>query len=170
MESPPVLSYSIFVSKEFKVKCFKQSSIVSVRSFVNGFTTKLERYSQLTNIIDHLSKVKPVLEDELRAVEKQLTNLSHHEDINEDLKYRLTFYSSQIRLSSFKSQGRRYTPFDIKVAVDIFLRSRNCYSALRRTIILPHPNTIKSLFGRIETPGSINECKEVVKSFFRTRP
>ena len=91
---------------------------------------------------------------------------SQHSDASDETKHRVTFLASQVFLSSYKSNGRWYTPFDIKVAIDIFLRSRNSYSALRQTVIVPHPNTIKLLFGKIETPGSINEGKEVMQSVF----
>ena len=54
----------------------------------------------------------------------------------------------------------------MKVAIAIFFRSRNCYSALRKYITLPRPKTINSLFGNMGSPGSINECKDVANSVF----
>ena len=164
--SQPALIFSIFVSTDYKVKCYKNSSSIPVRNLINAFTVKLERFSQLRGIIDHVSNANPPLHDELRSVEKRLEDLCNHEDVDEKMKYRLTFFASQLRLSSYKPNGRRYTPFDIKVAIDLFLQSRNCYTAIRKTIYLPHPKRIKSLFGKIESPGSINKCKEVVQKVF----
>ena len=166
---PPTLIFSIFVGTDFKVKCYKNSSLIPVRHLINGFTLKLERFSQLRKIIiDYVASVDSLLLDELHSLEKRLTDLSNHKDVEEDLKHRLLFFASQLRLSTYKPNGRRYTPFDIKVAIDLFLRSRSCYSAARKTLYLPHSRTIKSLFGKIESPGSINECKETVLKVFST--
>ena len=39
---------------------------------------------------------------------------------------------------------------------------------MRKTLYFSHVKTIKSLFGKIESPGSINECKETVLKVFST--
>ena len=70
-ESPPVLLYSIFISKDFKVNCYKNSSFVPVRNLINGFTDKLDQHSQLDKIINHVPNSNPILETELRSVSER---------------------------------------------------------------------------------------------------
>ena len=87
LQMPPTLLFSVFVGIDFKVKCYRKSSIVQVRHLINGFTSKLELYSQLSNVIDYVSSIDPSLHDELHSLEKRLTDLCNHEDVDEDLKY-----------------------------------------------------------------------------------
>ena len=54
----------------------------------------------------------------------------------------------------------------VKTAVCLYLRSRNCYSALREYLTLPHPNTIKNYFGTLGSPGEIADCENTLKQVF----
>ena len=62
--------------------------------------------------------------------------------------------------------GRRYTHENITAALNIFLRSRCAYNALREILILPSEKHLKSFFGKLGTPSSLNECKEVIEKVF----
>ena len=110
---PPTLLFSVFVGTNFKVKCYKKSSIIQVRHLINGFTLKLELYSQLGQVMDYVSNTNPNLNDELHSLEKQLTDLCNHEDVDKDLKYRLTFFASQLRLSIEKVHGIHVSPMKL---------------------------------------------------------
>ena len=46
----------------------------------------------------------------------------------------------------------------MKTAIFLYLHSKNFYQALRKYLHLPHPNTIKSYFGILDTPGSETDC------------
>ena len=72
----------------------------------------------------------------------------------------------QLESCFYSENGRRYLTSDFKSAIELFIRSRNCYTALRDILVLPHPKTIKSLFEKLSDPGSIEECHEVVKTVF----
>ena len=54
----------------------------------------------------------------------------------------------------------------MKTAIGLYLRSRNCYSALCQYLTLPHPDTIRRYFGELGTPGDYTECENVIKSIF----
>ena len=79
-------------------------------------------------------------------------------------KRRILFLARQLELCVYSENGRRYLPSDFKSAIELFIRSRNCYKALKDFLVLPHPKTIKSLFGKLSDPGSIQECQEIVKN------
>ena len=54
-DSPTSFLYSIEISSEFNIKCYKQSSSIPVRNLINAYTSKLERFSQLKVVIDTVS-------------------------------------------------------------------------------------------------------------------
>ena len=64
-------------------------------------------------------------------------------------------------LLSVEPSGRRYKPETVRDALDLSLRSRNCYSAT-----LPNPKMLKSYFGEFGSSGSIQECTATVRSVF----
>ena len=66
------------------------------------------------------------------------------------------------------AKGIRYSqsPISFRTAISLYLRSRNCYNELRKSFNLPHPKTINSCFGKLETPGSIDECQKTVDKVF----
>ena len=61
---------------------------------------------------------------------------------------------------------RRYTLENITEAPNIFLRSRSAYKALREILVLPSEKHLKSFFGKLGTPSSLNECKDVIQKVF----
>ena len=44
----------------------------------------------------------------------------------------------------------------MKTAISLYHHSINCYQAVSEYLNLPHPNTIKSYFEPLDTPGSVN--------------
>ena len=73
----------------------------------------------------------------------------------------MTFLAEQLKLLNLDPRGNRYgqSPVTFRTAISLYLRGRISYKELRRTVTLPHPKTIGSCFGKLETPGSIEECK-----------
>ena len=63
----------------------------------------------------------------------------------------------QLTLNSYEPNDRRYNSNDFKTAIELYLRSRSAYRELRIKFVLPHPKRIKSLFGVMDTVGSVNE-------------
>ena len=54
----------------------------------------------------------------------------------------------------------------MKTAISLYLRSRNCYQALKEYLDLPHQNTIESYFGTLDTPGSVTDCRNTIPTVF----
>ena len=52
----------------------------------------------------------------------------------------------------------------MKTAISLY-RSRN-YQVLREYLHPPHPNTIKSYFGALSTPGNVTDCRNTVGTVF----
>ena len=55
----------------------------------------------------------------------------------------------------------------LKEPINLYLRSRNAYSAARDLLLLPHGKTIKRYFGQLGSPESISECFAIVENVFR---
>ena len=161
---PPSISFSINIAFDFKVICFKNQTKVPIRD-VLGFTCKLERFSQLESIIDFVSNFELTFQAEIVSISQKVREIC--ESVSDEYqKRRILFLARQLELCLYSENGRRYLPSDFKYAIELFLRSRNCYTGLRDIFVLPHPKTIKSLFGKLSDPGSIQECQEIVKSVF----
>ena len=100
---------------------------------------------------------------ELKAVAEEVQTLIETLNVGDDEKgFRL-----QLNLNSYEKNGRRYTLEDFKVAIALFLRSRGAYKGMREQFVLPHPRRSKSLFGVIDSVGSLQECWETVLAVFQ---
>ena len=62
--------------------------------------------------------------------------------------------------------GYRYDRECVLEAINLFLRSRCAYKSLRGILILPSQKYLRSYFGKLGSPGSFNECKEVIDRVF----
>ena len=96
--------------------------------------------------------------------------LENNMDDDDELKRRILFLCEQLQMLSSDSKGNRYSkaPVTFRTALTLFLRSRNCYNELRKTLNLPHPKTIKSCFGKLGTPGTDEECRKTIEKVFAT--
>ena len=83
------------------------------------------------------------------------------------IKRRVNFLGAQLKLCCVISDnGRRYTTELMQTAIELMLRSHSCYKALPNILALPSIQTVKSYFGKLGSPESRRECKEVVSNFF----
>ena len=62
--------------------------------------------------------------------------------------------------------GHRYDATIVRDSLEIYLRSRSAYKALRDFLVLPCDKVLKSYFGKLGTAGSSNECIKVVGNVF----
>ena len=77
------------------------------------------------------------------------------------------FLCDQLAFCCIESDaGRRYNAEIMQMAVELMLRSRNCYKALRDILALPSIKTVKSYFGKLRSPDSLRECSEVISNVF----
>ena len=76
---------------------------------------------------------------------------------------RIAFLSNQlIAHSSYGHSGKQYDPYMISDSVNLYLRNRSAYKALRSLLVLPSDKTIRSFLGKFGSAGNENECIQVV--------
>ena len=51
-------------------------------------------------------------------------------------------------------------------AVNLFLEGGSAHNSFKATLTLPHPDKVKSLFGKFKSPGSVKECDTVINNVF----
>ena len=99
---------------------------------------------------------------ELQSIGQNLLRLcddydeSESDMMNEKKKRMIQFLGKQL----IAHDKRRYYSDNMKDAVNLFLRRRCAYKALRELLILPCRNTITSYFGKLGLPGELEECKK----------
>ena len=162
---PCIVNYSVQITNEFSVSCYKGNTSVPVREYL-GFVVKIERYSQLNSIISKLEDFEVDLPSKLKNMGEQLSLLASNDEMDDEQKIQLQFLAEQLQLQSQSANNRRYSAFTVNIAISAYLRSRNCYAAFRDTLALPHPKTIKNYFGKLGTPGSLEECSKVIATVF----
>ena len=54
----------------------------------------------------------------------------------------------------------------MQIAIELMLHSRSCYKALLNILALSSIQTVKSHFGKLGSPESLDACKEVVSNVF----
>ena len=68
--------------------------------------------------------------------------------------------TDQLHLLSKQNHGQRYDAAMIKAAITLYLHGRDFNQVLQKYLHLPHPNTIKSYFGTLNTSGSLSDCQK----------
>ena len=111
-----------------------------------------------------MSKLEPNLNIELSSCSSFLSKICNKND--EELKkcQRIKFLCDQLEMNS--NDRQTYSSDTMREAISIFLRGRGTYEAVRDLLIFPHKKTIKRFFGKLGTPGSIDECKVIVNTVF----
>ena len=164
--NPPLVKFSVSISPSFTVTCFVNKTKIPVAHLIDSFSHKLEKRSQLQNVIS--CEATPDAIQELRGIANDLKMFTETLRTENDEKIvRLNIMMWQLTLNSYEPNGRRYNSKDFKTAIELYLRSRSAYRELRIKFVLPHPKRIKSLFGVMDTVGSVNECRETTDILFQ---
>lgn len=164
---PPIITFSIFINRDMKVRAFKGNTSVSLRDVITGFDWRLSKYSEIDKVIEKVSSFPIDIHNELTQLSETLTELCNDsDDIDEQVKEKILFLLEQVKMCCVGSKGRRYSGQLIQSAVELMLRSRNCYRSLLNFLSLPNIKTLKSYFGKLGSPESIEVCKEVISSVF----
>ena len=87
----PSLRYAITISKEYRVNYYKNYTKVSVRKLF-GFSAKLERYSQLKNIITIIGSDESELQPKNFAISQLIRQIATNDySHDEKVQYKLLF-------------------------------------------------------------------------------
>ena len=105
---PPVLLFSIIIYEDFKVACYQEDRKITVQDIVAGFSAKLERYSQLDNIILRLRKYSPNIHDVMKSYGCKLQELLSTVEIDDNDMHRVQFLLEQLNIQNAKPCGNRY--------------------------------------------------------------
>ena len=162
---PPTVIFTVIIGQDFKVTCYNYSKLTSVRHLL-GFSAKLEKYSQLNKIIESINKLSPDLNSELISCSKFLADVTDVNDTNAEQNLKIRFLCDQMELSTFEKHGARYPSHTMRESINLYLRSRNAYDALRYLLVLPHERTIKNYFGKLGSADSVAECSTVTRNVF----
>ena len=140
---------------------------IAIRDIIDGFSNRVSKYPQIDAIIARLI-AKPVdIHTDLRFMANNILNTCDNvEDAQEQRK--LTFIGKQLLAVNTKPQGRRYSPGSMMEAMNLYLRSRSTYRALRDLLVLPSRNIIYEYFGRMGLAGSLEDSDKTVKSVFES--
>ena len=133
-DSPPSIIYSMEITERYEITCYLRATKIPVLK--NSFDKRLTKYSQLNSI--------------LSMVEIQSLNFTQESEKCSQQVRRLR-ESSQLDLIASKPEGRRYTTAQYRQAIDLCLRGRNSYKALRKFCIFPSMKSIHKLFGCMST-------------------
>ena len=161
----PEVVYSMQITNDFKVNCYNRTEAVPTRRLVGKFTSKLETYSQSNAILEMMDDLEQNLDREVKSCSEKLRTLNLTTTTEDVTKYhRINFLCDQMELNAVKQHGARCNPGTMKDSINLHLRSRNCYNAIRELMVLPHKNTIKSYFGKLGSPGSKQECSKIIQN------
>ena len=90
-----------------------------------------------------------------------ILNIYNYDDNNKQRQ--LSFIGKQLLALDAKPHGRRYSAESMMKAIDLYLRSRNIYRALRVLLVLPSRNIIYEHFGKLGLAGSLEDSNKTVK-------
>ena len=163
---PPRFSFSLTVFKDFTISCYRGFTKLSCNDLINGYSYKIETYSQIHAVLERLRTSSNVVQDDIKGAALNISDIVDSADMDDDERTKVKFLIEQLLMQSKKLHGERYDASMMKTAISLYLRSRNCYSALRQYLTLPHPDTVRRYFGELGTPGDFTECENVIKSVF----
>ena len=158
------VKYSLIIHNDFYVTAKSGLKVIPVRNLISYKNNKLEQYSQLKAVLDHLDMIPIDIDNELKHAGQRLLELSINEISDEKKKKSIEFLCDQLLLHG--TNRARYNDDAIRNAMNLFLRSRNAYKALRQLLILPSDKTLRGYFGKLGSSGSAEECKLVVQRIF----
>ena len=162
---PPKLIYSLLINDEFNVQAYRGHKKVATKDIIGGFGGTLTRFSHIDLILERLTITPLDVRSELRSCGKEVLDLADELDDKDAVKRRKVIFTAKQILSL---NEHCYTHDDMLEAINLYLRSRSSYRALRELLILPCPNTVRNYFGKYGLTGGAKECKAAVNNVFNS--
>ena len=168
--SPPSVEFSIVISDDYHVEAYKGTQKVAIRDLVEGFHITVQKYSHIDNVVDRMKMKESDFDPqaEIRAVGEEVFRISDDitveeiESWSEEKQRQLQFIGRQLLALG----TRNYSVENMKDAIDLYLRSRSSYNALRKLLVLPNRNTLLNYFGKLGVAGAEEECSSTIKKVF----
>lgn len=137
--------YSVRITLDLGVSGYHYNTQVSVRDLL-GFQCKLERWSQLENVINRIKNGTLGLSTEIKEIVKILERILDYCDNDT-----MWFLLEQLLLQTTSSHRRRYSAKAMNTAISLYLNSKSCYRLLRTILALPAPKTLTKNIGNLST-------------------
>ena len=154
---PPKVLFSIQVTKCFSVTAYRESTLILLTDILRtSFQYKLTLFSQLDQIIERVESSEINFPSEVKAIGKKLSLICVEiaDNTSHSMNKRIAFLSNQlIAHSSYGHSGKKYDPYMISDSVNLYLRSRSAYKALRSLVVLPSDKTICSFLENLDQQG-----------------
>ena len=133
-------------------------------SSVVSFQRKLTLFSQISKIIEIVENTAVDFCAEIRAASNDILSLCEKTDKTNETNKKILFICNQLMVQSLPGQhrGKQYDAYLISEAVNLCLRSRNAYRALRTILVLPHERTLRRFFGKFASAGDAGECIQAI--------
>ena len=97
---PPKLTFSLTIFKDFLILCYRGCTKVSCNDLINGFSYKVERYSQIFAILERLRKCKHNIQEEFQQASRNINDIVESADMDDDEISKVKFLTDQLLLQS----------------------------------------------------------------------
>ena len=166
-ETPLRMLFSLEIFKDDTLSCFKGNSKICYNDLINSFTHKIAKFSQIELVLERLKEPKHHLPEEPSQTASYIKSILDSESPGDSEINKVEYLIDQLHLLSKQHHGQRYDAAMMKTAISLYLCSSACYQALMEYLYLPHPNTIKSYFGTLDTPGNVlTDCQNTIATVF----
>lgn len=166
---PPKVLFSIEINRSFSVRAYHGSTPINLYDILlPSFQHKVTSLSQINAIVEKVKNADIDIHSEIKEKGNELLSLSNKSD--DVIRHKLNFICAQLSAHALpgQHQGKSYDAYLISESVNLYLRSRNAYRALRSILVLPHEKTLRSFFGKFGSAGSAGECVQAVIDVFST--
>ena len=168
--SPPSVEFSVIITENYHVEAYKGKQKVPIRDLVEGFHITVQKYSHIDDIVERMRSKETQFDPqaEIRAAGEEIFRISDDitveeiESWSEAKQRQLRFIGRQLLALG----TRHYTVENMKDAIDLYLRSRSSYNAMRKLLVLPNRNTLLNYFGKLGVAGAEEECENTIRRVF----
>ena len=154
------MDFVIKISSDFSVTSKRFLEKVNIPINLLGFQRRLERWSQLENIISFVKNYETSYVNQIRSLREQAQILNDSKNSSTSILLDL------IDLSESEPKGRRYNADITLVSLKLYLVSKSCYKMLRSFLPFPSPQTLTKCIGSFNNIGSEIEAESVCKTVF----
>ena len=145
---------------------YRSKKKLPIRDLINGFLNTLTHYSQIDAIVERLEITPLDCRSELHYAGRSVLNLCDELDgeFNWDTKKRRQVKFIGMQILAFDQ--KEYSADNMADTINLYLRSRNTYRALRELLVLPSRNTICDYFGKCGLVDGLKECERTLRNVF----
>ena len=88
---PPRFSFSLTVFKDFTISCYRGFTKLSCNDLINGYSYKIETYSQIHAVLERLRTSSNVVQDDIKGAARNISDIVDSADMDEDERTKVKF-------------------------------------------------------------------------------